>query len=169
MDRKIKNTRRECADTLPNLFQALKIHTQTHTDMNTDTVRMLCFLAFATSESDIFTLAVFCFEYLSLPFRRQTASSLFCGCLKKSPLNLGYRRPLWQNTVSTPLTATLTHQVRLCIFECTFWILQDNQSSFQYSKEFCNYSRNAIQQIPLVRLANFNYILPCNAETDSTS
>lgn len=38
--------------------------TQTHIDVR---LRMLCFLAFATSESDIFTLAVLCFEYLSLP------------------------------------------------------------------------------------------------------
>lgn len=75
----IDKWRGECADTLPNLFQASKTHTLTHTDMNTDTLRMLCFLAFATTESDIFTLAAFCFEYLSLPFRCQTASSLFCG------------------------------------------------------------------------------------------
>ncbi len=55
----------------------------THADINTDTLRMLCFLPFATSESDIFTCCVlllfFFFEYLSLPFRSQT--NLFCGCM----------------------------------------------------------------------------------------
>lgn len=79
MDRKIKNTSRECADTLPNLFQALKIHTDAHRHEHTHTLRMLRFLPSATSESDIFTLAVFCFEYLSLPLRSQTSSGLFCG------------------------------------------------------------------------------------------
>lgn len=39
-----------------NLFKALKIHTQTHRygHTHTHTLRMLCFLPFATSESDIF-------------------------------------------------------------------------------------------------------------------
>lgn len=123
MDRKIKNTRRECADTLPNLFQASKTHTLTHTDMNTDTLRMLCFLAFATTESDIFTLAAFCFEYLSLPFRCQTASSLFCGymtcekvstvCRAQSTTRCGYIKvhtsPSSLNTSSEATEALNAH------------------------------------------------------------
>lgn len=44
--------------------------------MNTGAVRMLHFLAFASSESDIFTLAVLCFEYFILPFTSQATSSL---------------------------------------------------------------------------------------------
>lgn len=59
MDRKIKNTSRECADTLPNLFQALKIRTQiyiyTHTHTHERTQRMLDFLLFGPGESGILT------------------------------------------------------------------------------------------------------------------
>ncbi len=79
MGRKIKNTRRECADTLPNLFQALKIHTQTLTQTHWG-----CFASCPLPlVSQTFLLAVCCccffFEYLSLPFRSQT--NLFCGCM----------------------------------------------------------------------------------------
>lgn len=37
---------------------------------------MLHFLAFASSESDIFTLAVLCFEYFILPLTSQATASL---------------------------------------------------------------------------------------------
>lgn len=72
-------TRGENVRILSLIYFRLRKHTHWHTQTWTDTLRMLCFLAFATTESDIFTLAAFCFEYLSLPFRCQTASSLSCG------------------------------------------------------------------------------------------
>lgn len=54
MDWKIKNMRAEWADTLPDLFQDLKVYSLPHTY----TLRMLCFLTSATSALDIFALAL---------------------------------------------------------------------------------------------------------------
>lgn len=50
-------------------------YTQRH--MNTGTVRMLYFLAFATSESDSFIPSALCFKCCSLPFTSQATLSVF--------------------------------------------------------------------------------------------
>lgn len=93
MDRKIKNTSRECADTLPNLFLALKIHTQTHEHRNIKDALLpgLCHC--------IFTLAVLCFEYLSFPFRNQTASSLFRDYMRYDNITIVFKM---QHLYSSP-------------------------------------------------------------------
>lgn len=91
----------------------------THGHMHTHTVRMLCFLAFATSESDIFTLAVFCFEYLCLPFRSQKAFSLFCTMFKSGCYFNWIQLFFFLN-----LRAATTHQSGLCvILYCTFLLM----------------------------------------------
>lgn len=123
MDRKIKNTSRECADTLPNLFQALKIHTHTHT--KDALLPALCHQCVRQSYS--------CCVLFWIPFSSFQKSNiinyvLWVHDVKKA--NSVCPSPSTQCiqclSSSTPLRANLNLQERRLTLECISFILSSS-------------------------------------------